>query len=177
MSPPSAAPPRNRWRLPAAAAMALALAAAAAYFMPMPKYAAPNAVFTSLSGERIALAQLRGKVVLVNFWAASCAICVHEMPAMVDLYKRYAGQGLQFVAVAMSYDPPNYVLNYAQTRKLPFTVALDPQDELAHAFGGVDATPTTFLIGKDGNILERYIGVPEAGALQRSLEQALAAPG
>jgi len=134
---------------------------------------APDVTFTSLKGEQVALNQLRGKVVLVNFWATSCPICMHEMPQMVQTYQQFKGKGLEFVAVAMSYDRPDYVLDYAQTRQLPFTVALDLQDTAAHAFGGIRGTPTTFLIGKDGSIIRRYIGEPDFDALHRELERAL----
>jgi peroxiredoxin len=134
---------------------------------------APDVTFTALDGHQVSLKSLRGKVVMVNFWATSCTTCVHEMPQMVDTYARFKDRGLDFVAVAMSYDPPNYVLNYTQTRKLPFTVALDPQDRLAKAFGDVRLTPTTFVIDKDGTIIKRYVGEPDFTALHRLLDSAL----
>jgi peroxiredoxin len=137
------------------------------------KNAAPDVSFTDLSGARISLKSLRGKVVMVNFWATSCSTCIHEMPKMLETYQKYHARGLELIAVAMSYDPPNYVLNYVETRKLPFKVVLDKQDELAKAFGDVKLTPTTFVIGKDGNIIKRYVGEPEFPALHRMLEKAL----
>jgi peroxiredoxin len=97
------------------------------------------------------------------------------MPQMVQTYNKYKEQGLEYVAVAMSYDPPNYVLNYAQTRKLPFKVALDTQGELAKSFGDVKLTPTTYVIDKEGNIIKRYVGEPEFSQLHKLLEKALAA--
>lgn len=139
------------------------------------KPVAPDVTFTSLTGERISLKSLRGKVVMVNFWATSCSTCVHEMPQMVDTYTRFKDRGLNFVAVAMSYDPPNYVLNFAQTRKLPFTVSLDPQDQLAQSFGDVKLTPTTFLIDQQGKIIKRYVGEPDFAALHRLLDKTLSA--
>ena len=135
---------------------------------------APDVTFTDLQGKKIPLSSLRGKVVMVNFWATSCTTCVKEMPQMVETYERYNARGLDFVAVAMSYDPPNYVLNFTETRKLPFTVALDPQDKLAKAFGDVKLTPTTFLIDKQGKIIKRYVGEPDFAALHQLLETALA---
>ena len=88
---------------------------------------------------------------------------------MTETYNKYKDQGLEFVAVAMSYDPPNYVLNYAQTRKLPFTVALDSGGDLAKQFGDVAMTPTTFVIGKGGVIQHIDSGggaVDPSGALE-----------
>ena len=139
------------------------------------KETAPAVSFKTLTGEQIAMESLRGKVVMVNFWATSCTTCVKEMPDMVATYNKYSGKGLEFIAVAMSYDPPNYVLNYAETRQLPFKVALDTDGSAAKSFGDVKLTPTTFVIGKDGSILKRYVGIPEFAAMHQLIEQALAA--
>lgn len=134
----------------------------------------PDVTFVNLQGEKISAQSLRGKLVMVNFWATSCSTCVAEMPEMVATYNKYHGQGLEFVAVAMSYDPPNYVLNYAETRHLPFHVALDVQGKLAQAFGDVKLTPTTYLIDRQGNILKRYVGQPSFKELHALLDKALA---
>jgi peroxiredoxin len=111
---------------------------------------------------------------MVNFWATSCTTCVKEMPQMIATYNQFKNQGLEFFAVAMSYDPPNYVLNFTETRKLPFTIALDPQNQLAQAFGDVKLTPTTFVIDKQGNIIKRYVGEPDFDELHRLLASSLA---
>ena len=92
---------------------------------------------------------------------------------MVDTYKKYNSQGLEFIAVAMKYDAPNYVINLTETRQLPFKVALDVTGEAAKAYGDVAMTPTTFVIDKDGNIIKRYVGKPDFPALHKLLEQAL----
>jgi peroxiredoxin len=138
------------------------------------KELAPAVSFRTLNGEQIALESLRGKVVMVNFWATSCATCVQEMPEMVETYKKYSDRGLEFIAVAMSYDPPNYVLNYSESHQLPFKVALDTDGQAAKSFGDVKLTPTTFVIGKDGSILKRYVGIPEFASMHQLLEKALA---
>ncbi len=134
----------------------------------------PDVTFVNLKGEKISAQSLRGKVVMVNFWATSCTTCVAEMPRMIETYNKYHTQGLEFVAVAMSYDPPNYVLNYTETRQLPFNVALDIDGALAKAFGEVKLTPTTYIIDKQGNILKRYVGEPSFTELHALLEKALA---
>lgn len=156
------------------AAMAL-IALVVSFFMNyQSKTPAPAVTFVNLKGEKISSESLRGKVLMVNFWATSCVTCVAEMPKMIETYNKYNKQGLEFVAVAMSYDPPNYVLNYAETRKLPFHVALDTQGQLAKSFGDVRLTPTTYVIDKQGNILKRYVGEPSFSELHTLLEQALA---
>lgn len=133
----------------------------------------PKASFTLLSGEKISTDSLKGQVYLVNFWATSCTTCMKEMPEMVKTYERYQKDGLKFVAVAMSYDPPMYVVNYAKTRALPFMVALDTGDT-AHRFGDVQLTPTTFLVDRQGHVLKRYVGEPEYAELDKLIQSALA---
>ncbi|RZI43863.1 TlpA family protein disulfide reductase [Herbaspirillum sp. HC18] len=158
-----------------AGAVAVIVIAAFGYSTLSSAKPAPEVTFTSLAGEKISMQSLRGKVVMVNFWATSCTTCVKEMPEMVQTYNKYKDKGLDFVAVAMSYDPPNYVVNYAQTRSLPFTVALDTQGNLAKSFDDVKLTPTTYVIDKEGRIIKRYVGEPDFAALHQLLEKALAA--
>lgn len=134
----------------------------------------PQASFTLLSGERVTTDQLKGKVYLINFWATDCTTCIQEMPKMVQTYNQFKGQGLEYIAVAMNYDPPNYVVNYAQTRALPFKVAMD-DGSAAKQFGNVQLTPTTFVVDKDGKIIKRYVGEPEYTELDKLLKDALAA--
>jgi len=133
----------------------------------------PDATFTLLSGQKISTGQLKGKVYLVNFWATDCDTCIQEMPQMVQTYNQFKDQGLEFVAVAMNYDAPMYVVNYSQTRRLPFKVALD-DGSAAKQFGNVQLTPTTFVIDRDGHILKRYVGEPQFSELAGILKDALA---
>ena len=165
---------RKRFAI-AAAALVLVGAGLFAYTSTSSHNAAPDVSFVKLDGQRMALKDLRGKVVMVNFWATDCTTCIGEMPKMIETYNKYHAQGLEFVAVAMSYDPPSYVINYTETRKLPFKVAMDSDDKLANAFGNVKLTPTTFLIDKNGKILRRYVGEPEFAELHQLLEKELAA--
>ena len=135
---------------------------------------APNVAFTRLDGSRSTTDALRGKVVLVNFWATSCTTCMHEMPQIVATHEKYRDRGFETLAVAMNYDPPAYVINYAETRKLPFEVAIDNTGAIAKSFGQVELTPTTVLIDKHGQIVKRYVGEPDFAALHQLVEKLLA---
>ena len=137
----------------------------------------PEVTLTTIQGEQLTAADLRGKVVLVNFWATSCATCVKEMPKLVETYRKHRDRGFETIAVAMSYDPPNYVLHYAAKNALPFKVALDPVGAAARAFGDVSLTPTTFVIDRRGTIVKRYVGEPDFAELDRLIEAKLAAAG
>lgn len=161
------------WIKPAAAAAVVLALAGVGYATFSSREVAPDVTFISIAGDKISTQGLRGKVVMVNFWATSCTTCVHEMPAMVDTYNQFKGKGLEFVAVAMQYDPPNYVVNFTETRKLPFIVAIDSGGDIARSFGDVTLTPTTFVIGKDGAILKRYVGEPDFAQLHTLLQKAL----
>ena len=135
---------------------------------------APESSFVLLDGSKISTEQLKGKVMLVNFWATSCTTCVAEMPDMVATYGKYKDQGFDTLAVAMSYDPPAYVVNFTETRKLPFKVAIDNTGANAKAWGDVQLTPTTYLLNKRGEIVKRYVGAPDFAELHRLIEQLLA---
>ena len=135
---------------------------------------APKLNFMNIKGEKITAESLNGKVFIVNFWATSCTTCVAEMPEMIDTYNQFHGKGLEFIAVAMSYDPPNYVVNFAETRQLPFHVVLDLDGKIAKAYGDIKLTPTTFVIDKEGSILKRYVGKPSFEELHQLLETQLA---
>ena len=135
---------------------------------------APESTFVLLDGARQSTADLKGKVTLVNFWATSCTTCVAEMPQIVATYNQYKGKGYDTLAVAMSYDPPAYVVNYAETRKLPFKVAIDNTGAVAKAWGDVQLTPTSYLLNKKGEIVKRYVGQPDFAELHQLIEKLLA---
>jgi peroxiredoxin len=154
--------------------LAVLVAGIAGWFAWRPAPAAPDVAFTTLDGKTIKMADLRGKVVLVKFWATSCITCNKQMPDTIADYQHYEPKGYVTMAVAMSYDPPNYVQNYTQTRHLPFPVALDTQGKLAQAFGDVRLTPTAFLIDKQGRIVKRYLGEYDPAEFHAAIEKALA---
>ena len=150
---------------------AVALIGAAALMLAQ-KPSAPQATFATLSGANIALDKLRGKVVLVNFWATSCPGCISEMPDLIKTHLKFQARGLETMAVAMSYDPPEYVKQFSEKNHLPFHVALDKDGTAAQAFGA-RVTPTTFVIDKQGQIVQRIVGEPDFTKLHALIEQAL----
>ncbi|MEY3202370.1 MAG: hypothetical protein RIR70_1920 [Pseudomonadota bacterium] len=155
-------------------ALAVIILSAALLFKPLP--AAPKVTFMTLDGQTLTTEDFRGKVWLVNFWATTCTTCVKEMPALAETYRKFSPQGFELVAVAMNYDPPNYVAAFAKARELPFTVALDAKEEVAQGFGGVRLTPTTFLIDQKGRIVQQYLGEPDFAKLHRLVATLLAKP-
>ncbi len=138
------------------------------------KSAAPESTFVLLDGSKKTTETLKGRVTLVNFWATSCVTCVAEMPKLIATHNKYKAQGFDTIAVAMSYDPPSYVVNFAQTRQLPFAVAIDNTGSVAKAWGEVKLTPTTYLVNKQGEIVKRYVGEPDFAEVHRLIEGLLA---
>lgn len=135
---------------------------------------APPSTFVLIDGSSTSIEQLKGKVTLINFWATTCVSCVKEMPMLAATYNKFQAKGYETIAVAMSHDQPAWVVNFAQTRQLPFKVALDNTGELAKNWGEVRITPTSYLVDKQGRIVKRFVGEPDPAALHQLIEKLLA---
>jgi len=157
----------KKWVVPL---VALALFAGLAVAV-MQKPQAPEVTFTTLNGEKISMQSLRGKTVLVNFWATDCPGCIKEMPELIDTYQRYKDKNLVVIAVAMPYDPPAQVANYTKEKALPFNVMHDGYGEMVKAFGNVNLTPTTFIFDAQGNRVQKTIGELNFPELRKLLDQ------
>lgn len=131
---------------------------------------APSVAFADLDGQRLTLDELRGRPVLVTFWATTCPSCVKEIPHLIDLHRELAPRGLTVIGVAMAYDPPPQVRELVERREIPYTIALDRDGSAAKAFGDVSLTPTTFLIDPQGRIVQRTLGEVDMEVLKRRIE-------
>ena len=154
-------------------ALALALVLAVGLWLGLRTDKAPATPVVLLDGSTRAGAAVAGQVTLVNFWATTCSVCVAEMPQMVALFNTYRDQGFATVAVAMVYDPPASVIHYSESRQLPFDVVIDNTGAVARAWGDVEATPTSFLVNRRGEIVQRFVGAPDFAALAKSIEKLL----
>jgi len=152
--------------------LAVCVTVAGAYFWGSAS-AAPASTFVLLDGSSKQTADLKGKVTLVNFWATSCVTCVAEMPKLISTFEKFKGRGYGTLAVAMQYDPPSYVVNFVQTRKLPFDIAIDNTGAVAKSWGDVQLTPTSYLVNKRGEIVKRYVGEPDIAELHQLIEKLL----
>lgn len=144
----------KKWVVPL---VALALFAGLAMAV-MQKPQAPEVTFTTLDGQKINMQALRGKTVLVNFWATDCPGCIKEMPELIETYQQFKDKDFVVVAVAMPYDPPAQVANYVKEKNLPFAVMHDGYGEMVKAFGEVNLTPTSFIFDAQGNRVQKVIG-------------------
>jgi peroxiredoxin len=155
----------------AIAVFAIALIGILAYvwFSPSGLKKAPTLAVTTLEGKTISLDSLRGKPVLVTFWATTCPGCVKEMPHLVKLYNELGPKGFELIALAMSYDPESQVREMVKLKQLPYTVGLDRDGSAADAFGGVKLTPTSFLISPDGRIVRQKLGEMDMNAVHNQI--------
>jgi peroxiredoxin len=139
------------------------------WFSPSGLKPAPELGFTTLGGEDIQLAALRGRPVLVTFWATTCGGCMEEMPHLIELYNELQPRGLEIIGVAMHYDPPNQVQTVRERFQVPYPIVLDLQQEAALAFGNVRLTPTTFLISPEGRIVKQTVGEMDMERVRRDI--------
>ena len=116
----------------------------------------PDIQVRLMDGRVVHLEQLRGKVVLVNFWATWCPYCRHEMPAMADFYQDYRGKGFEILALSQDDDPAK-VTAFLAKEGYRFPVAMD-NAAIDAAFGGVSRLPTSFLLDKKGRVRQKISG-------------------
>ncbi len=126
------------------------------------------------TGEAVSLAELRGKVVLVNFWASWCAECRPEMPLFERLHQDFAAQGLTILGINVR-EEAGQIHRYAKQLGLTFPLVLDPKGEITASYG-VIGLPTTFLVGRDGRPVALAVGPREWGSTEaQAIIQALLA--
>jgi peroxiredoxin len=134
---------------------------------------APDFSLRDLNNQTLELANYRGKVVLLDFWATWCTPCRGEIPHFVEFQNNYREQGLQVIGISMD-DDAKPVREFYQEFKMNYPVALG-NEKVAEAYGGVLGLPITFLIGRDGRVAAKYVGEVEMPVLQQEIETLLQA--
>lgn len=133
---------------------------------------APDFTLQALDGQNMTLSNLRGKAVLLNFWATWCGPCKIEMPWFVELQNQYGAQGLQVVGVAMDDSSKDDIAKFAKDMGVNYPVLLG-KEAVGDAYGGVPALPETFFIGRDGKIVDKIIGLKGKAEIEDSVKKAL----
>ena len=177
-------PVRGGGRNPLALLVAAVVAAAMLYFgFHMARRSAPRTAITkatvapdftleSLDGKNVRLSDLRGKAVLLNFWATWCGPCKIETPWLVELQKQYGSQGLQVIGVAMDDSSKEDIAKFAKEMGMNYPVLIG-KEAVGDAYGGVPALPETFFIGRDGKIVGKIMGLESESEIEDSIKKAL----
>lgn len=141
----------------------------------------PNVSFKGLDGNNVSLASLKGKVVVINFWATWCDPCREEIPWMIGFQQKYAGKGFTMLGVAMDDEGKKVVEPFVQTTKfdvdgrqmtMNYPIVLG-NDDITEKFGGLFGLPTSIVISRDGKIRKKYIGLVGRDELEKEIDSLL----
>jgi len=141
----------------------------------------PDVTFKNLQGGEVPLASLKGKVVLLNFWATWCEPCRSEIPVLIGLQDKYSGRGFTMLGASMDEDGEKAVDPFVHTtefnvagqqRIMDYPIVLGT-DAIADKFGGLLGMPTSYLISRDGKIVKKYIGVVNEVQIIQDVESQL----
>ena len=131
---------------------------------------APYFELKDLNGNKVRLSDFAGKVIILDFWATWCPPCKKEIPDFIELYKQYSKRGVTIIGIAL--DEYNAVKNFQSENKINYPILLGT-DEVVKLYGGIRGIPTTFVIGKDGTIRQRYEGFRPKDLFEKEIKAAL----
>jgi peroxiredoxin len=131
---------------------------------------APAFQLPNLSGKSVSLKDFKGKVVILDFWATWCPPCRMEIPGFIDLQKSYGAKGLQVVGVAL--DQPDRVKSFVAANGINYPVVLG-NNQIVSSYGGITGIPTTFLIDKEGRIVEKFEGMRPKETFETAIKKLL----
>jgi len=132
---------------------------------------APAFSLKDASGKRVRLADFKGKVVVLDFWATWCHGCKEEIPWFVEFQEKYRRSGLAVIGVSMDEDGWKSVRPFLEKNKLNYSIVMG-DDAIAKSYG-VESMPMTLLIDRQGRVAESHVGVVEKDAFERTIQKLL----
>jgi thiol-disulfide isomerase/thioredoxin len=133
---------------------------------------APDFQLPTLEGKQLRLSDLRGKAVLLNFWATYCEPCKVEMPWFVELQQQYGPQGFQIVGVTMDDASNADIAKFTKAMGINYPIVIG-QDSVGESYGGVGVLPTTFFLDRDGKLIAREFGLQSRSVFVDHIKKAL----
>lgn len=126
---------------------------------------------TTLDGEAISLADLKGKLVLVDFWSSWCPPCRQEGPALAQVYREFQDEGVEFIGVAI-WDRESQVVDFVEEIGVPFPIIMDDRGSIAIDYG-VSGIPEKYFVDPEGNLIKKFVGPVQPDDLRNALNAVL----
>lgn len=137
--------------------------------------AAPAFTLKTVDGKTVSLADYKGKAVLINFWATWCGPCKVEMPWLIDLQKKYEAQGFTVLGISEDDGSPKDVADFASKIGVNYPILI-ASDAVSRAYGGIDYLPTSYYIGRDGNVVTEIGGLISKQEIESNIQKILTPP-
>ena len=137
---------------------------------------APDFTLPTLAGDSLRLSDLRGQIVLLNFWATWCAPCIQEIPDLIALHDELSPHGFTVVGVSLDEEGSDFVKIFTERFGITYPLPLDEEGTVSEAYGGVWALPTTYVIDPEGQIMQRVVGLFPVEEMRAEFRQMLGLP-